>query len=452
MGKSLSDLDYNFLSASQDIDHQESQQKLEAERAKAIEKQLIEKEKRLQQEQKNTRLQRLLLGAISLAFLLSSGLSFFAFQQYIKARISNREARISEIKALASSSKGLFDSNHKLDAMIDAIKAKRRLDSLGGVDSKTTAEVEIALRQTVYGNNEFNRLIGHQNSILGVAISPDDRLIATASIDKTIKIWQRDGKLLQTLNHPTVVTRVAFSPDSQLIVSGNSDGTVKLWRVDGTLVKTFQAHKTPVWGVAFSSDGQRIASSSTDKTIKLWDLNAKLLNTLTGHQLAVWNVTFSSDGKLIASASLDKTVKLWSLDGRLLHTLKGHENAVWDVAFCSPGNLLVSGSSDHTAKIWKTDGTLLKTLNSNDAILGVDCRGEYIATGGKDNQVKVWHIDGTFIRDLKQHDAAIRDIVISSDGLMIALPKFDGAIKTCGSNHQTIGTNDDISNRGIMLL
>jgi WD40 repeat protein len=428
-GKSLSDLDYQFLAASVEWDRKEVQLFLEAERAKAIkaeskaiEAQLLEQKQRLLQEQKNAKLQRLFLGIISIAFLIASGLGLFAYQQY-------KEAKISEIKALASSSQGLFSSNRQLDAMIEALKAKRKLEGLGGVDPEIKENVDQALKQTVYNNNEFNRLIGHQNSILGVAISPNDQLIATASMDKTVKIWQRDGKLLQPLNHPTSVTRVAFGPDSQQIVSGTSDGWVKLWRIDGSLVKTFQAHKTPVWGVAFSSDGKRIASSSADKTIKLWDLNAKLLQTFQGHQLPVWNVAFSPDSQIVASASLDNTVKLWSVDGKLLKTLEGHQHPVWDVAFCSQGNLLVSGSGDRTAKIWKTDGTLVKTLESNDAIMGVDCQGEYIATGGKDNQVKVWKIDGTFIRDLKQHYAAIRDIAMSSDGLMIASASFDRTVK-----------------------
>lgn len=414
-GKSLSDLDYQFLSASVESDRKEVQLTLEAERTKAIEAQLIE-------QQQKARLQKLFLGGISIAFLVASGLGLFAFRQY-------REARLSEIKALASSSEGLFASNHQLDAMIEAIKAKRKLDDLGGVDSETKEKVKKALKQTVYSNNEFNRLIGHQSVVMGVAISSDDRLIATASMDKTVKIWQRDGQLLKTLNHPTSVTQVAFSPDRQLIVSGTFDGTVTLWRIDGTLVKTIKGHSTPVWGVAFSPNGQLIASSSTDKTIKLWRLDGKLLQTLTGHQLPVWSVNFSPDSQMLASASVDRTVKLWTVDGKLLKTLKGHEAPVWDVAFCSQGNLLVSASGDRTAKIWKTDGTLVKTFPSNDAVMGVDCKGQYIATGGKDNQVKVWNIDGTFIRNLKQHDSAIRDIAMSSDGLMIVSGSYDRTVK-----------------------
>ncbi|MBD2481385.1 AAA-like domain-containing protein [Planktothrix sp. FACHB-1365] len=422
MGKSLSDLDYNFLSASQDIDHQESQQKLEVERAKAIEKQLIEKEKRLQQEQKNTRLQRLLLGAISLAFLLSSGLGFLAFRQY-------REARISEIKALTSSSEGLFSSHRQLDSMIEAIKAKRRLESLGGVDQETTEDVEKVLKITVYSSNEFNRLIGHQAPVLSVAMSPNDQLIATASVDKTVKIWQQDGKLLQTLKQPAVVSSVAFSPDSQQIVSGNFDGSMKLWRVDGTLVKTIQINQTPVRAVAFSPNGQLIASASSDQIIRLWRLDGRLWKTLKGHQLPTVAVAFSPDSQIIASAGLDQTIKLWSRDGRLLKTLQNHQNAIFDLAFCSQDNLLVSGSGDRTAKIWKTDGTLVTTLHSNQAILGVDCRGEYIVTSGKDNQAKIWTLQGNFIRDLKQHRTTVRDVALSSDGLIAASASDDGTVK-----------------------
>lgn len=160
--KSLSDLDYQFLATSVEVDRREVQLALESERTKAIEIQLKE-------QQQKAKLQKIVLGAISVALLISSSLGLFAFRQY-------RQARISEIKALASSSEGLFASNHQLDAMIDAIKAEQKLQSLGVVDSKTTKDVKIALKQTVYGNNEFNRLNGHKSPVVSVDISPDDQL------------------------------------------------------------------------------------------------------------------------------------------------------------------------------------------------------------------------------------------------------------------------------------
>ncbi|MGL4376110.1 MAG: AAA-like domain-containing protein, partial [Microcoleaceae cyanobacterium] len=421
-GKSLSDLDYQFLAASVELDRKEVQITLEAERAKVIEAESKAIEAKLIDQQQKAKLQRLFLGVISLAFLVASGLGLFAFKQY-------REATISEIKALASSSEGLFASNHQLDAMIDAIKAKGKLDNLGGVDSKTQEKVEKALKQTVYSNNEFNRLIGHQGAVLGVAISSDDQLIATGSADKTVKIWKRDGTLLKTLKHGGTVYRVAFSPDSRLLVSGGFDGTLKIWRVDGTLVKNIQVDKKPVWGVAFSPDGKLIASGSGDGSVKLWQLDGTLWKTLIRQEKSVMAVAFSPDSQIVAIAGFDHIIKLASVDGKLLKILEGHQNAVTDLTFCSQSNLLVSVSSDHTAKLWKIDGTLVKTLPTNNSILGVDCQGEYIATSGKENHLKIWTLDGTFVRDLKQHDTTVQDVALSSNGLIVASTSDYGTFK-----------------------
>ena len=431
-GKSLSDLDYQFLSQSAELDRKETQIALEAARTKEV-------EARLKQEQKAAKLQRLMLGVVSVAFAIASGIGIFAFWQY-------RQARISEIKALASSSQGLFASNNQLDAMIDAIKAKQRLESLGGVDSKITEDVEIALRQSAYSNNEFNRLIGHKGVVLGVAISPDDRLIATGSADKTVKIWKRDGTLWKTLKHTGTVYRVAFSPDSRLLVSGSFDGTLNIWRVDGTLVKNIQVDKNPVWGVAFSPDGKLIASASGDGSVKLWQLDGTFWKTSIGHNKSAMAVAFSPDSQIVATAGFDNIIKLASVDGKLLKILEGHQNPVTDLAFCSQSNLLVSVSSDRTIKLWKIDGTLVKTLPSNNTILGVDCQGEYIATSGKDNHLKIWTLDGTFIRDLKQHDTTVQDVALSSNGLIVASTSDYGTVKLWQHNKDFVkplyGHND----------
>ncbi|MFB2934036.1 AAA-like domain-containing protein [Aerosakkonemataceae cyanobacterium BLCC-F154] len=414
-GKSLSDLDYQFLAASLEIDRQETQQKIEAERTKAIKIQLIE-------EQKNAKLQRLVLILVSGAFFLASSLVLIAFWQF-------RQARISEIKALASSSQGLFASNNQLDAMIEAIKAKRRLKQLGNVAPETAKNVEIALRKTVYGNNESNRLIGHQGSVLSVDISPNNQFIATASNDKTVKVWRRDGTLLHTLKHSATVHRVAFSPDSRLIVSGSLDGKIKLWGIDGRLIYTIQGHQVPIWGVAFSPNGKLIASGSSDKTIKLWTIDGRLWKTLKGHEKSVWNVAFSPNNQIVASAGVDNIINLWTIDGKLLKTLKGHQNSIWDLAFCQQNNLLVSVSSDRTAKLWKLDGTLVRTLKSDHSTIGVDCQGEFIVTGDKNNTVTIWKTDGTLRRNLQGHRAVIRDVALSSDDLLAASASDDGTVK-----------------------
>jgi len=417
MGKSLGDLDYQFLAASVELDRKEVQKTLEAERTREIEIRLL-------QEEKTARLQRFMLAVVTVAFAISSGLGIFASWQY-------RRARISEILALASSSKGLFASHDRLEATVVAIKAKRRLDALGRADETIAEPVETALTQAVYGSGELNRLSGHQGSILSLDISPDGKLLATGGQDKTAKIWRSDGQLLHSLNHSATVFRVAFSPDGKTLVSGGLDGTVRLWGSDGKLLKKIPAHDASVWGVAFSPDGQMIASSSSDRTVKVWRTDGTLVATLEGHQQAVWNVAFDAESQIVASAGVDGDVKLWSIEGQLLKTLEGHQASVWDVAFCQKNNLLVSGSSDRTAKLWRTDGTLVRTFGAEDVILGVDCseNGEYIATGGNDNAVKIWRTDGTLVRTFKKHDGVVRDVALTADGLTAASASDDGMAK-----------------------
>jgi hypothetical protein len=161
--KSLSNLDYKFLAASQELERQAIQQKLEAERLKQIEARLAFK-------RKSIRRQRLLLVGVSLALIVATALGFITFRAY-------REATFREAIAITSASNGSFNSNQHLDALVQAIDARQKFQRLKSLAWENTAAADLqthqALEQAVYGADEVNRLSGHQGIVVGLAFSPD---------------------------------------------------------------------------------------------------------------------------------------------------------------------------------------------------------------------------------------------------------------------------------------
>ncbi|MBW4429243.1 MAG: AAA-like domain-containing protein [Nostoc desertorum CM1-VF14] len=455
-GKSLSDLDYQFLAASVECDRKEVQMVLEAARAKEVEARLVQEKKtakeieaRLAQEKRTALFQRYLLVAVSIGLLLSSSLGIGTFILYHQTRNSETIAKNSEIQALVSSSEGLFASNRRLDALVEAIKAKKRLQKLGKSNTKGAPQVENALEQAVYGADEYNRFSGHTAAVMAVDISPDSSLVASASMDRTIKLWRRDGTLVATLKgHQGAVRAVKFSPDGRILASASEDSTIKLWQRDPKdaswrISRTFKGHTASVWGVAFSPDGQTIASTSWDTTMRVWKRDGTLVRTFQGYKAGFLGVAFSPDGQTIAAANIDRTVKLWRQNSsgwqnaNTLQPLQGHTAWVMGIAFSPDGQTIASASEDTTVKLWQRDSTdgsyrLYKTLIGHSAgvsRVAFSPNGQTIASASLDKTIKLWDIDGIERRTLRGHSASVWGVTFSPDGSFIATAGAENLVR-----------------------
>jgi WD40 repeat protein len=448
--QSLSDLDYQFLTASQELDKQEAQkaleaekqarqlEKLEAEMALEIERQRrvaaeLEKERRVRKAAQT----RNAIATISLVIL--AGLAGVTFNESIKAKLK-------ALEALSASSSALFASNQELEALVQAINAGQLLKQPFLNRNDTQMRVVTALRQVIYELRERNRLESHTQWVSSVSFSPDGQTLASGSLDNSVKLWRRNGQLFQTLSgHQKGVLSVNFSPDGQMLASAGLDNTIKLWKrqpdLTFTLLKSI-ADQNWISVISFSPDGKSFATAGANKTVKLWSLDGKLLQTFQGHGDSIMDVSFSPNGQTIASASEDKTIKLWSLiDGNLIKTIQiGSE--VYSLRFVNR-KTLASANADRTVKLWKLDGTLLKTFQGHsDSVLylNVSRDGKTIASASADNTVKLWGLDGRLLKTLAGHQAEVTSVSFSPDGKTIASASADKTVKLWGLDGRLLKT------------
>ena len=219
------------------------------------------------------------------------------------------------------------------------------------------------------GNPVPERVLdGHTAPIVSLAISPDGNTIASASWDRSIRLWPLSGTDVRVLNgHDQNVNAVAFTRDGKSLVSASYDATLRIWPLDQgePIVVTMP---TPLNAVAVSPDGE-IATGGADGRIYLLGLDGKQRGEIQVADSPVISVAISPDGSLIAAAGIRGSVGIIDRKGRkILRTLVGPGLPVWSVAFLGDNKTLLTGGADRLVRRWNAQtGDHLGAIVANGA-------------------------------------------------------------------------------------
>jgi WD40 repeat protein len=300
---------------------------------------------------------------------------------------------------------------------------------------------------------------GHNSPVVSVAFSYDSTQLASVARDCTTKIWDTSGgECVQTsYNHKYMqmfydrsrpIRAVVFSPDSTRLASSSYDHIIRIWDLNGKCLQTLHCYFGSVYMIVFSHNSVWIASASSDGTARVWDaINGRCLSVFQGHDDAITSVTFSHDSSMLASGSLDHTIKLWNVSsGKCLFTLRGHRHFVNSLAFSHGSTQLASLSNDGTVKVWNTsNGENLQTLSCHSGIstfYGSDRRIAFshdatqLAYVPGNSTIEIWELNSSKClhhihigRQLSRVSFHANDSYLSTDVGFIAIPAPSDSVR-----------------------
>lgn len=297
---------------------------------------------------------------------------------------------------------------------------------------------------------------GHRSDIRCLALSSDDRMLASAS-HGSLKIWNvRTQTCIRTLDCGYALCAV-FLPGDKIVVLGTKEGTLEVFDIaSSTLLETLAAHDRDIWSMQVHPDGKSLVTGSADKSAKFWEfrvIQEEILGTTrTTPKLTlvhtrtlkvsddILSIRFSPDARLLAIATLDNTVKVFFIDSlKLFLTLYGHKLPVLSMDISYDSMLIVTSSADKNVRIWGLDfGDCHKAFFAHqDSILSVafvptnaDGNGHHFFSAAKDKMIK--YFDGDKfeqIQKMQGHHGEIWAMAVAHSGQFVVTASHDKSIR-----------------------
>ena len=302
-------------------------------------------------------------------------------------------------------------------------------------------------------------LEGHSVAITSVTFSPDGKLLASASVDGHLKLWDiSTGTVQQTFqgNSEQVQGRgdpiVAFSLDGEWLIS--TSNKIKFWHISsGTTSEIFSKTLGTPTALDIHPGGKQVAFATDFNVIKIWDTaSSTLQQTLDGHADVVHGLAYSHDGLWLASASHDKRIMFWNTstgepikvkheqDGLAQRSLEPDLGHVYAVSISSDGKKIAAAFYECTVVVWNISGDLsMITLSHQKKLEGYQYllrsvafnkAGTRLAAADIGGVIKIWNASlGALQVTINGPDTSVLSLVFSPDGRYLASGGDSGDIR-----------------------
>ena len=306
---------------------------------------------------------------------------------------------------------------------------------------------------------------GHRTDVRSLALSSDDRMLASAC-NGSLKIWNvRTQSCIRTLDCGYALC-ATFLPGDKIVIVGNRNGELEVFDIaSSTLIDIVKAHEGPIWTLHVHPDGRSMATGSADKSAKFYNFEViqeeipgtkrttprfKLAHTRTLKVADdILSLRFSPDSRLLALSLLDNTVKVFFVDSlKLFLNLYGHKLPVLNMDISYDSKLIVTCSADKNVRVWGLDfGDCHKAFFAHqDSIMQVafvphnqDGNGHNFFSASKDRIIKYWDGDKfEQIQKLEGHHGEIWALAVSRTGEFLISASHDKSIRVWNQTDEQI--------------
>jgi len=319
-----------------------------------------------------------------------------------------------------------------------------------------------------------NLLLGHTAPVKTISFSPDGKIIATGSKDRTIKLWDTsNGNLISTcIGHKEEINLIAFSPDGKSIASTSADWKIRIWNVQtgNTITTISECGAEDMCAIVYLPDGDMLLTIRNDDRdesyieywnshtgefidavlietsfetaaispdckilagtgkypLRFWDLKTgKLLKNNVKEKVSPEYMEFSVDGSKLVTGERWESICVWdTVTGKLINSMS-HGKTNNSVTYSPDGKTIVGEIGDGTINVWDSvTGKLFNTIsghsNSSFYAVAISPDGNMLSTGGE-SEVQFWNtLTGEIQQTIKEPRCDVHSLSYSSDGKFLA--------------------------------